>query len=577
MQADFFDSQIISKYNQMRDIPIVTMIAWSMIAAPAIAQLQEPVDPRPPRLPQPELLPPPEELLQPPTAPPSTGPTAPPLRGTITVSRFEVTGSTVFKAEEFAEVTAPFTNRPLSFAELLQVRDEITKYYVDRGYITSGAFLPPQRMAEGVVEIAVIEGEVEEIDVQVKGRLNPGYVRSRVALGAKTPLQVDRLVQALQLLQLNPLIENISAELAAGTRSGTSLLEIEVTSAPTFRTVLKYDNGRVPSVGTDRRQVAFQETSLLGLGDALTISYTNTDGSNSLDEASYRIPINARNGTLGLFFKISENEVIEEPFDQLDIESDSRDYEISYRQPLIETPTKELALGLIAARRESDTRLLGEPFPLSPGSNDDGETRVSALRFFQEWTNRGREEVFAARSQFSVGIGAFEATVNDEPPDSRFFSWRGQLQYLRVLGQDAALLLRSDVQLSPEPLVAIEQFGLGGINSVRGYRQDAILADNGIFASAEVRLPIARISDWNTVLQFTPFFEIGTGWNTDRANPEPNNLYSVGMGLRLEVANKLTARFDWGIPLGNLLPNRRTLQENGLYFSIEYRPFDRER
>lgn len=561
----------------MRDIPVVTMIAWSLIGTPAIAQVQDPVDPRPPRLPEPELLPPPEELLQPPAAPPSNRPTIPPLTGTIIVDRFEVTGSTVFKKEEFAEVTEPFTKRPLSFAELLQVRDEITKFYVDRGYITSGAFLPPQTMAEGVVEIAVIEGEVEEIDVKVKGRLNPGYVRSRVALGAKTPLQVDRLVRSLQLLQLNPLLENISAELAAGTRSGTSLLEIEVTSAPTFTTVLKYDNGRVPSVGTDRRQVAFQEASLLGLGDALTISYTNTDGGNALDEASYRIPINARNGTLGLFFKISENEVIEEPFDQLDIESDSRDYEISYRQPLIETPTKELALGLIAARRESDTRLLGEPFSLSPGSNDDGETRVTAIRFFQEWTNRGAEEVFAARSQFSVGIGAFEATVNDEPPDSRFFSWRGQLQYLRVLGPDAALLLKSDVQLSPEPIVAIEQFGLGGLNSVRGYRQDAILADNGIFLSAEVRLPIARISEWNTVLQFTPFLEIGTGWNTSRANPEPNNLYSVGMGLRLEVAPKLTARFDWGIPLGNILPNRRTLQENGLYFSIEYRPFDRER
>ncbi|MBO1349407.1 MAG: ShlB/FhaC/HecB family hemolysin secretion/activation protein [Hormoscilla sp. GUM202] len=228
----------------------------------------------------------------------------------------------------------------------------------------------------------------------------------------------------------------------------------------------------------------------------------------------------------------------------------------------------------MAARRESDTRLLDAPFPLSPGANEDGETRVTAIRFFQEWTNRGREEVFAARSQFSVGIGAFAATVNEEPPDSRFFSWRGQLQYLRVLGRDAALLLRADVQLAPETLLPIEQFGLGGSGSVRGYRQDAILADNGIFASVEARLPIARISEWDTVLQFTPFFEIGTGWNSARANPEPNNLYSVGMGLRLEVARKLTARFDWGIPLGNLLPNRRTLQENGLYFSIEYRPFD---
>ncbi len=122
-------------------------------------------------VPEPELPPtlsPPQELLQPPSPTPETPeiPEAPStVPQTITVERFEVVGSTVFSSEELAAVTAPFTNRPLSNAELYQVRSAITQFYNDRGYITSGAYIPPQEIRDGVVTIQVIEGELEAIDV----------------------------------------------------------------------------------------------------------------------------------------------------------------------------------------------------------------------------------------------------------------------------------------------------------------------------------------------------------------------------------------------------------------------------
>jgi hemolysin activation/secretion protein len=39
------------------------------------------------------------------------------------------------------------------------------------------------------------------------------------------------------------------------------------------------------------------------------------------------------------------------------------------------------------------------------------------------------------------------------------------------------------------------------------------------------------------------------------------------------VGNNFTARFDWGIPLTDVEDSDRTLQEDGLYFSINYSPF----
>ena len=537
-------------------------------------------------VPEPELPPtlsPPQELLQPTSPTPETPeiPEAIPstIPQTITVERFDVVGSTVFSAEELAAVTAPFTNRPLSNAELYQVRSAITQFYNDQGYITSGAYIPPQEIRDGVVTIQVIEGELEAIDVTGTQRLNPNYVRSRLAIATSKPLNVNRLLKALQLLQLDPLIENLSAELSAGTRPGLSLLDIQVSEADSFSAQIILDNTRVPSVGSFQREVRLDQANLLGFGDGLNFVYKNTDGSNEFDVA-YTLPLNPRNGNLKLAFRTISSEVVEPPFDQLDIESDYYQYKLTLRQPVIQTPNQELALGLTFDRQQNETSLLGISFPLSPGADNKGRTRISTLRFFQEWTQRGEGEVIAVRSQFSFGIDTFNPTINQDPPDSLYFLWRGQAQWVRLLAPDTLLLARTDLQLADRPLVPVEQFGLGGLFTVRGYRQDALLTDNGVFASVELRLPIFREPRQEMVLQIVPFVDFGSAWNNSgeadrfrRINPDPSTLVSVGLGLRYQLGERLTARFDWGIPLVEIDSRDRTLQENGFYFSIIYNPF----
>jgi hemolysin activation/secretion protein len=516
-----------------------------------------------------ELLPKPEKNLSIPQ------PSLEQIPGTITVTQFEVVGSTVFSQKKLADVLKEFTGKPISFAELLQAQEAISKLYIDNGYITSGAFIPPQELQNGIVKIEVIEGEVESINIDGLKKLRPSYVRSRLALAAKTPLDQNRLLQALQMLQLDPLIGNISAELGAGSRPGISVLEIKVREADPFSAQLSIDNERSPSVGSVRRQLQIFHNNLLGFGDRFHAGYINTDGSNSLDDLSYTFPINAANGTIGFSYGRTSTNIVETPFNVLDIQSASRNYQLTYRQPLYQTPNEEFALGLTASRQESETSLLNEPYPLSLGANDRGETRISAVRFFQEYTQRNNVQVFAVRSQFNFGLDAFNATINNTAPDSQFVTWRGQTQYLRLLTPDTTLLLRSDIQLSDRPLVALEQFSAGGQQSVRGYRQDYLLADNGLFASAEIRTSILRIPKWQTNLQLAPFFDLGTVWNNSSSdvNIKQQTLSSLGIGLRLLVGDNFNAKFDWGIPLVKVDKTGDSLQENGIYFSVEYRPF----
>ncbi|WGV25572.1 ShlB/FhaC/HecB family hemolysin secretion/activation protein [Halotia branconii] len=516
-----------------------------------------------------------QEQLLPPVQLPNQPTPEDDLNAKFRVERIEVIGSTVFQPKDFIPITAPFVEREVSFAQLLQVKDAISKLYTDNGYVTTGALITPQTVEAGVIKIQVVEGSLSEIKIVGNRRLRSQYIRDRIRIGASKPLNVPRLLEKLQLLRLDPRIKNLSAELQTGITPGTNILLVEVEEADTFTTTVTLDNGRSPSVGSFRRGVDVQEANLLGLGDTLSVGYTNTDGSNTV-AASYALPINAHNGTVFFAYNQGWNNVIEKPFSVLDIQSNSTAYEFGFRQPLLQKPTQELAVGLSFSRQESQTKLgldnIGG-FPLSPGADENGKTKISALRFTQEYTQRSNRQVFAARSQFSFGVDWFDANVNEDAPDSRFFAWRGQTQWVRQFAPDTLLLARGDLQLAADSLLPLEQFGLGGQLTVRGYRQDTLLTDNGILFSSEFRFPIVRATKIGGVLQLTPFIDVGKGWNTKGNTPSSSTLVGAGLGLLWKQGNNFSARLDWGIPLISVDGEKRSLQENGLYFSLQYSPF----
>jgi hemolysin activation/secretion protein len=562
---------------------VMVAVGESLLTVPVLAQTPpRAVEPRP----QP-TLPPPEELLDPELTTPtlevpddSPEPDLPDNtisdEVTLVVNRFEVVGSTVFSEAELQAVLVPFTG-PLTLAELLAARSAVTQLYIDAGYVSSGAYIPPQEPENGVVTMQVVEGRLAEIEVQGTSRLHPAYVRNRLALGATPPLKIDSLVEQLRLLQLDPLIANISGELSAGLEPGTNRLVVTVEEADSFDVDFVTNNQRSPLVGTWERGLFLNEGNLSGWGDRLQVGYLNTNGSDRAI-ADYRIPLNARNGTLAVHFEYTHSQVISEPEAILGITTDSLLADLSFRQPIIRTPTEELALSLIGSWQRSRTvyleELTGQAFPFPAfGANDDGEIEVFALRFAQDWTKRGSRDVLAARSQFNLGLGGSTPTnLSGNAPDGNFFSWLGQAQWARLLAPDTLLLVRGEAQFANDTLPSQELFGLGGQRTVRGYRQDRLLTDNALLATAEVRLPVLRNQEHQSLLQVVPFFDVGTGWNTRLNNPDPNTLVGTGVGLLWTEDDYWSARLDWGIPL-NGSESGNSWQENGLYFSIGVNTF----
>ncbi|MGD9973800.1 MAG: ShlB/FhaC/HecB family hemolysin secretion/activation protein, partial [Desulfatirhabdiaceae bacterium] len=419
---------------------------------------------------------PPEFVLPPLDTPPETGPRVTPAVR-VWIRDIQIIGNTVFSNEELAAIVAPYINRELAAEDIEALRQALTVYYVERGFINSGAIIPDQTLADGRLTFQIIEGELTRIHVESSGRLWPGYVKNRLQLDAGPPLNILELQKRMQLLQTDPRIERLNAELKPGLSRGQAELDVTVEEAVPYQLWFRFNNYQSPSVGAERGEVSGVHNNLLGIGDTLSMTLGRSEGVDPKIELGYLIPLNAHETTLNFQFRKNDFDSVEERFEPLDIESQSDIYTVSLRHPLIRNLTREFALSLGVEHLENSTTLLDEPFSFSYGAVD-GESQVTALRFSQEYVQRSPIQVFALTSRFSYGLDLWDATIHDNSdiPDGEFFAWLGQFQWIRKLPLwDSQTIFRTDVQLSNEPLLSLEQMAVGGRYSVRGYRENQMV------------------------------------------------------------------------------------------------------
>jgi hemolysin activation/secretion protein len=494
----------------------------------------------------------------------------------VFVRQIRVTGSTVFSEQDLAAVTAPYVNRSVTSEDLEALRLALTRVYINKGYINSGAILPDQTVVGGVITFHIIEGTLTEVTLEGQRWFREGHLRRRLTLDVVPPLNIGTLQERLQFLQQDDRIERLQAELSPGVRLGESVLHVRVEERLPFLVALEFNNYQSATIGAERGLITVAHQNLTGNGDILSVTYGRSAGLDLQIDTSYSLPLNARDTTVSVRYQRNASSVIEEPFTALDITSRSEVYTVTLRQPLWRTLSQELVLALSGEYLRSETLLLDEPFDFSPGTQD-GKAADTALRLALEWLDRTPSRVLAVRSRFSVGVDALGATINDQAdvPDGRFLAWLGQFQYGRRLGvQDIQLLLRLDVQLTTDPLLPLEQIAIGGRFSVRGYRENQLVRDNGLIASLESRIPLVRNTAWAEYVQVVPFVDFGWGWNRKVDTSDPTTLLSIGLGLRwgatwrVGVPLRTQAEVFWGYKLKDVRTEGGNLQDKGLHLQF---------
>ncbi|CAK0747574.1 conserved exported hypothetical protein [Gammaproteobacteria bacterium] len=513
----------------------------------------------------------PAPLNTPHAAPPAPTISAP-ASMSITVDGIEFSGNTAFSETRLQAEAASFLGRVLDEADIEELRYRLTRLYVDQGYINSGAVLEGHDENTRHLRFRLVEGRLKETQVKASPGLDPDYVARRLQLAGGPPFHLPTLQERFLLLLEDPLIESLHGDLLPGTTPGEAILQAGATERRRYGFGLTLDNHGPVSLGEGRALLTGTYRNFTGRGETTSFGYDLGDG-NRRGRADFNIPISARDTRFHADFERGRAQVVEKPANILDINSDYTAYEIGVTHPFIQHLKDSLVLGLSIGGRSNSTRLLGRPFSLTQGSVN-GRVKVAPERFTQEWIARDVDRMYALRSAISVGTRALGATdIHTGPTDTKFVTWVLQQRYSRQwLNNRLQFIGRLDMQFADSPLPVLEQLGIGGADTVRGYRENVLIRDQALLASLEARYGLLENETQVRYgkLDGAVFADFARGWNKGAgADSAADYLYSAGLGLIWSWRDKLRAELYWGHALKD--PPQKTggtWQDSGVHLQL---------
>lgn len=502
-------------------------------------------------------------------------------------------GNRAFSNKTLAAIAGDPTAAAIDIEGRGILADSITRHYIAHGYINSGAVVPEPDPGSDELVVEITEGRLVEVALDRAPRdenfpvpaddcltcilsgertLRASYLRARVMGNPNKALNFPELQQRLQVLQLNPNIKRLQAELRPGLLPGEARVDLMVEEIPAWSYGLEIHNQLPPSVGAEQLDLWLENRNLTGFSDSLSLRYGVFGG--GIDETQsagadnvrllYSLPVLRDDTTVDLFYDRQGYAIIEEPFTDLDISGSTWNAGLGVRRPIVRDVQDDLRWGISFARTHSETELLDEPFSISPGYVD-GELDLTLLTFSLDWLRRTERQVITNHTELAAGLDTFGATSSNADPDSSFLAIRSNASYLARINEKGHLLyLRASAQWADDLLPSPEQWTLGGYSSVRGYRQNELVRDAGAAASMEYRIPFW--SDKQSAATFVTFLDGGLAMDHDSKHAE--SLFSMGIGLTGNYRSWLRGEIFWGIPLSNHTDADDNLQDYGIHFRL---------
>lgn len=499
--------------------------------------------------------------------------------GTILLKRVLFEGNTLFPAGELEALAQPYLNRRLSGADIEELRYKVTLFYVNHGYLNSGAIVPDQQVDRGELRLKIIEGHLKEVlitDNSDAWRLWPlrdSYYRDRLMGDADRPLNAQELRERYLMLLNDRLIERLNGTLLPGLHPGEAVLDLKVLRNLPYGGYLGVDNYSPPAIGSYTGRLGFWLDNLSGFGERVDFNMSPTGGAFSYN-TGIDIPLTASGTRFAFRYTNSETVLVEAPFDVLNIQNNVISYDGQLSHPVLWDLQQKLTLGMNFGVRQNRETLDGIPID-QPGAQD-GLTQVTVWRTWQDYLHQGKDFDMAFRSTFSVGLDALGATISPTPQsgDGRFFAWLGQaIGRYRFMDNGAHVSLSGAVQVTGDKLLSLEKIAVGGASTVRGYRQNYLVRDQGFYVSLEVAYPLYGGEPGSKHgLFLVPFTDYGGASNQGE---KTSYLQSIGIGAEWHYST-FSSAFYWAQRLGDYdLPKGTPYdaQDNGIYFQVNWRSF----
>ncbi len=495
----------------------VALPAAAQVVAPDAGQLLEQV--RPP-LPVPEAAPAPAPEVAP-AAPADAGPR-------FRVNRLQVTGATVFTEAQLRALVDDVENTEVTLSELSERAGRITRFYRDRGYILARAVVPQQEVADGTVEIRVIEGRLGTVTQPPQSVVGGAALAPLQALKAGEIARAGTLERSLLLLSDLPGVV-VSSTLKPGTAPGTSDLLVDVARGAFVTGSVDLDANGDRFTGRTRAGGTLNLNNPLRLGDQLSFrGRSSGDGLNFLS-GSYTVPINGYGTRIGA--SVSELQyALGDTLAAVGFEGKARTVSGVLLQPLVRSRRAN-----VNAEIDFDDVTL-EDRVQSTSTAIDKSVKVWNLGLSGNWLDDWRGSTVWSL-QYSDGRLALDPTTAAIDAASAraagsFSKWGYSLRRLQGITATTSLWLSVSGQVAGKNLDSSQKMSLGGANGVRAYPQGEGFGDQGYVATVELRrtLPVPVPGLWEAGL-FYDHGRIDLNKNPWTTAANTRTLTGAGLGL----------------------------------------------
>jgi hemolysin activation/secretion protein len=470
------------------------------------------------------------------------------------VKKVIVDGSKVIEPEAIRAAVRPIVGRTVSYKDVLRVVEALNQLYRDKK-IVGIAFLPPQKVIDGVLRISMLDSRLGKVEVEGARSTDTGFVASFVKSEPGGIVSIEALSRDVERLRATTDL-GASMDLKPGAKTGEVDARLTITEPdrPNFVASAGTDNFGAYSTGKLRGFAGLSVLSLTGRRDSLNLDFVKSKGVLT-GLASYDTPIGTWGTRVRLEGSFAQSNVVQGAAAVLGIETKSYFGRGTLSQLLI---------------ADQGFRLFG----VVSVQGRDGATKVSDRNVGNE---RYRAVTPALEAVAAFGPAAAFARVgnafgtNEVAGGSQPYRKTTLDGVLTVsLPESFNLQLRGAGQYSPfnDPLPTSERFSLGGFNRMRGYPVDYLTGVQGIYGAAELgRSTLWSFRDFNVLAR--PFALVEQGQINDPIIDPQRGRMAVAGSAGIDFLSKFgSLRLAAAMPL---LKNKPAIEDRPaptFYFSF---------
>ncbi len=463
-------------------------------------------------------------------------------------------GNTIYSSSELSKYYQNLIGKEVYIDQVLGATMEITKRYSQDGYITSQAYIPQQKVADGIITVEVIESEIGNISINGNKWARSSYLNRTVLssnnLKAGKVFNVSNLKTSLDELNKEDYIQG-KIVIEEGSTPKKTDLTLEVRDRFPIEVTVGLDNDGRTVAGRDRGYMQVKNKNLLGFGDEAYVGGLLGQYTGGWF-GGYKLPVGKYGTKIGADYSNSRVNP-GGAFKEYDIKGVANTIKVGIYQPIAKGENyklnSDLTLNFLNARTTAGL--------FNDAALNDYQLRVLRAGIdYQKDDSRGR---WITRLEGSLGLSGMGATPNEDYlPKSTFQKYNLDALRLQLLPKDMLLIGRASGQYSPDKLYAIEQMQLGGAATVRGFEPALLLGDWGYFGSLELRTPVpglkailpAKYKNYSDKVRLGYFYDFGyTANNRISSTDEENFIQSIGVGANFYVMKNLTASLNLAFPL----------------------------